>query len=368
MSKKPVRVAVTGAAGQIGYALLFRIASGEMLGKDQPVILSLLEIPDEKAQKALKGVMMELEDCAFPLLAGMEAHSSPETAFKDVDYALLVGARPRGPGMERADLLKENARIFSAQGKAMNEPRQGGGELPAPALSPLYVQIRALLTRSLEEGEWKPGEPIPSEMELAARFKVSQGTVRKAVDEMAADNLLVRRQDKGTFVATHAEERTQFRFLRLVPDDNGTLPLARRFIECRRQRAPLEVTRALSLKSGDTAVQVRRLLLDRGRPVVLDDLWLAGASFKGLSAERLSQYRGPLYGLFEAEFGVRMIRAEEKIRAVAADAAAALLLELPQGAPLLSVERLSYTYGDRPVEWRRGLYSTATHYYRNELG
>jgi malate dehydrogenase len=121
MSKKPVRVAVTGAAGQIGYALLFRIASGEMLGKDQPVILQLLEIPDEKAQKALKGVMMELEDCAFPLLADMEAHSSAETAFKDTDYALLVGARPRGPGMERADLLAANAQIFTAQGKALDK-------------------------------------------------------------------------------------------------------------------------------------------------------------------------------------------------------------------------------------------------------
>ena len=120
MSKKPVRVAVTGAAGQIGYALLVRIASGEMLGKDQPVILQLLEIPDEKAQKALKGVMMELQDCAFPLLVGMEAHSDPMTAFKDTDYALLVGARPRGPGMERADLLAANAQIFTAQGKALN--------------------------------------------------------------------------------------------------------------------------------------------------------------------------------------------------------------------------------------------------------
>ena len=121
MSKKPVRVAVTGAAGQIGYALLFRIASGEMLGKDQPVILQLLEIPDEKAQKALKGVMMELEDCAFPLLAGMQAHSDPRPAFKDTDYALLVGARPRGPGMERKDLLAANAQIFTAQGKALDK-------------------------------------------------------------------------------------------------------------------------------------------------------------------------------------------------------------------------------------------------------
>ena len=120
-NKKPVCVAITGAAGQIGYALLFRIASGEMLGKDQPVILQLLEIPDEKAQKALKGVMMELEDCAFALLAGMQAHSDPLTAFKDTDYALLVGARPRGPGMERADLLAANAQIFTAQGKALDK-------------------------------------------------------------------------------------------------------------------------------------------------------------------------------------------------------------------------------------------------------
>ncbi|MBW0172285.1 MAG: malate dehydrogenase [Hydrogenophaga sp.] len=121
MNKKPVRVAVTGAAGQIGYALLFRIASGEMLGKDQPVILQLLEIPDEKAQKALKGVIMELEDCAFPLLAGVIPTGDPLVAFKDADYALLVGARPRGPGMERADLLAANAQIFTAQGKALDQ-------------------------------------------------------------------------------------------------------------------------------------------------------------------------------------------------------------------------------------------------------
>ena len=120
MSKTPVRVAVTGAAGQIGYALLFRIASGEMLGKDQPVILQLLEIPDEKAQKALKGVMMELDDCAFPLLAGMEAHGDPMTAFKDTDYALLVGSMPRKAGMERSELLSINGKIFIGQGKALN--------------------------------------------------------------------------------------------------------------------------------------------------------------------------------------------------------------------------------------------------------
>ena len=119
--KAPVRVAVTGAAGQIGYSLLFRIASGEMLGKDQPVILQMLELPMEKAQAALKGVMMELEDCAFPLLAGMVGTDDAEVAFKDADIALLVGARPRGPGMERKDLLLENAKIFTAQGAALNK-------------------------------------------------------------------------------------------------------------------------------------------------------------------------------------------------------------------------------------------------------
>ena len=223
------------------------------------------------------------------------------------------------------------------------------------------------MTRGLQAGEWRPGEAIPSEMELAARFKVSQGTVRKAVDELAAENLLVRRQGKGTFVTTHAEEKVQFRFLRLMPDEGEPGGMDRRFIDCRRMRAPSDVARALAMQPGEAAVQVRRLLSFRGAPVVLDDIWLPSALFKGLTAERLSEYRGPMYGLFEAEFGVRMIRAEEKIRAVAATSQAAELLGLPVGAPLLGVERLSLTYGDKPVELRRGLYNTASHHYRNEL-
>jgi GntR family transcriptional regulator len=237
----------------------------------------------------------------------------------------------------------------------------------APSFSPLYQQVKASMTRGLQAGEWRPGEAIPSETELAARFRVSQGTVRKAVDELASENLLVRRQGKGTFVATHAEEKVQFRFLRLIPDDGDAGRMERRFIDCRRMRAPSEVARALRLQSGESVVQVRRLLSFRGAPVVLDDIWLPGALFKGLTAERLGEYRGPMYGLFESEFGVRMIRAEEKIRAVAADAGAADLLGLPAGAPLLAVERLSFTYGDKPVELRRGLYNTAAHHYRNEL-
>jgi GntR family transcriptional regulator len=238
---------------------------------------------------------------------------------------------------------------------------------PGPAFSPLYRQIKALLVQSLQGGEWKPGEAIPSEMELAVRFRVSQGTVRKAIDELATDNLLVRRQGKGTYVATHAEEQIQYRFLRLAPDDGPVTGMARHFLDCRRMRAPADVARALGLKPGDAALMVRRTLWRQGEPVVLDEIWLPVALFKGLTAERLAQYAGPMYGLFETEFGVRMIRAEEKIRAVAADSATAELLRVAPGTPLLSVERLSHTYGDKPVELRRGLYNTRAHFYRNEL-
>ena len=178
--KQPVRVAVTGAAGQIGYSLLFRIASGEMLGKDQPVILQLLEIPDEKAQKALRGVMMELDDCAFPLLAGMVPASDPKVGFKDVDFALLVGARPRGPGMERKDLLEANGKIFAPQGKALNEVASRNVKVlvvgnpantncliamkNAPALKP--TQFTAMMrldhNRALTQIAQKIGKPVAS--------------------------------------------------------------------------------------------------------------------------------------------------------------------------------------------------------------
>jgi GntR family transcriptional regulator len=240
-----------------------------------------------------------------------------------------------------------------------------------PSFSPLYLQIKDLLTRSLQSGEWKPGEAIPSEIELAQRFRVSQGTVRKAVDELAAENLVVRRQGKGTFVATHAEASTQYRFLRLVPDEGESQPLQRRLLECRRMRASADVARSLGLKAGDGVIWVRRMLLAQREsvlsPVVLDDLFLHGGLFKGLNAERMASHKGPMYRLFELEFGVHMARAEERLRAVAADAAQATLLELPVGAPLLSVDRLSYTYGDKAVELRRGLYRTEHHHYRNEL-
>ncbi len=237
----------------------------------------------------------------------------------------------------------------------------------APSFSPLYQQIKALLVQGLQRGEWQAGDAIPSEMELAARFKVSQGTVRKAIDEMASEKLLVRRQGKGTYVATHAEEQTQYRFLRLAPDAGGAASLKRRMLECRRMRSTPEVAATLGLKAGEPVVEIRRLLLEGAAPTVLDDLWLPGGLFKGLTAERMQAWRGPLYRLFEVEFSVRMIRAEERIKAVAADAESAALLGVALGEPLLSVERRSFTYGDKPVELRRGLYRTRDHHYRNEL-
>ncbi len=237
----------------------------------------------------------------------------------------------------------------------------------APTFSPLYQQIKALITQGLQSGEWKPGELIPSEIELAARFKVSQGTVRKAIDELSAENLVVRRQGKGTFVATHHEARAQFRFLRLAPDQGVPHYPENRIIEVKRMRAPAEVARALDMKSGDSVVYIRRVQSFDGVPTILEELWLPGQIFKGLTAERLNEYKGTMYALFEAEFGTHMIRAAEQIRAVCADQQAAELLLVEQGVPLLGVERVSYTYGDKPVELRRGLYLTTQHHYRNEL-
>ena len=178
MAKSPLRVAVTGAAGQIGYSLLYRIASGEMLGRDQPVVLQMLEIPDEKAQNPLKGVMMELEDCAFPLLAGMTAASDAKVAFKDIDVALLVGARPRTKGMERKDLLEANGAIFTVQGKALNEAARRTVKVlvvgnpantnayiamkSAPDLPPesFTAMLRLDHNRSLSQLAQKTGKPV----------------------------------------------------------------------------------------------------------------------------------------------------------------------------------------------------------------
>jgi GntR family transcriptional regulator len=252
----------------------------------------------------------------------------------------------------------------AAPAPASNAAAAPGG---SPTFSPLYQQIKALITQSLQSGEWKPGEMIPSEVELAGRFKVSQGTVRKAIDELAAENLVMRRQGKGTFVSTHHEARAHFRFLRLMPDEGVPHYPENKFIEVKRVRAPADVARLLDLRSGDAVIFIKRVQSFDGVPTIVEELWLPGQIFKGLTAERLVEYKGPMYGLFESEFGTRMIRAAEQIRAVCAGEGPAALLQIEPGTPLLSSERVSFTYGDKAVELRRGLYLTAHHHYKNDL-
>lgn len=239
-----------------------------------------------------------------------------------------------------------------------------------PAFSPLYRQIKTLLVQGLERGDWKPGEPIPSEIELAQRYRVSQGTVRKAIDELAAENLLVRRQGRGTFVATHTEQHVQYRFLRLLPDagsldDEG--PAQRRVLQCERVRASADVAQSLRLRSGENVMYVRRLLLFSGVASILEDLWLPAHAFRRLDADQLTRYRGPSYALFEEQFGIRMVRAEEKIKAVLPSPEQAEVLGLAPSTPLLQVERVAYTYSDQPMELRRGLYRTESRHYQNTL-
>ncbi|MBK9605389.1 MAG: GntR family transcriptional regulator [Betaproteobacteria bacterium] len=240
---------------------------------------------------------------------------------------------------------------------------------PGPSFQPLYLQIKDLLTQSLDAGEWKPGESIPSEIVLAARYKVSQGTVRNAIAVLAAENIVVRRQGKGTFVATHTEEQSSlFRFLRIRRADGVDEYPHSRLLDLRRGKATAEVARMLLLRPGEAVIVLRRVLEYSGEPVVLDEITLPAALFRGLTRARYDAYRGSTYSFFETQFGVRMVRADERIKAIAADATSGEILDVPAGTPLLAVERVAYTYGDRPVEWRRGLCTTRKHYYLNQLG
>lgn len=236
-----------------------------------------------------------------------------------------------------------------------------------PSFRPLYEQIKVLLTQSLIAGEWHPGEAIPSEQELAQRFKVSQGTVRKAIDELAAENILIRRQGKGTFVATHNEENIKLRFLRLTAADGKKELLENRLVDFSRGKAQGEVARVLGLKSGTAVIEVKRLLSFAGRALVLDHIVIPAAPFKGLTGAKIQENNGSMYSMYETQFRIRMVRAEERLKAVAADAETASLLELAPATPLLRVERVAYTYGDKPMEWRLGLCLTDDHHYRSEL-
>lgn len=241
----------------------------------------------------------------------------------------------------------------------------------APSFQPLYEQIKSLITRSLVAGEWKPGEAIPSEFELAGRYGVSQGTVRKAIDALAAEFIVIRRQGKGTFVATHTAPNHQYRFLRVraddVAQDSAKHHPRTTFLGLSKLKADARTAAKLGIRLHQAVVVVSRVLVFDGRPLVLDEISLAQAAFPGLTMGRLEASQGSIYSFLETAYGMRMVRAEERIKAVPASRQAARYLNVATGTPLLSVDRVAYTYGDKPVEWRRGLCLTEGYSYVNAL-
>ena len=235
------------------------------------------------------------------------------------------------------------------------------------SFSPLYQQIKELILGSLQAGEWQPGQAIPSEMDLAERYKVSQGTVRKAIDELASENLVVRHQGKGTFVASHREEAVQYRFLRLVPDSGKELILKSKFLSCETAQANELLAKQFNIKNKDPLILIKRVQSFYGKPVVYELIYLLATRFQGITLERLTSWSGPLYGFYETEFATHMVRAEEHIKALGADCLVAEHLSINEAAPVLQVERRTFTYGNKPVEVRLAHYETEDLHYANDL-
>lgn len=208
---------------------------------------------------------------------------------------------------------------------------------------------------------------IPSEIELAHIYDVSQGTVRKAIDELTAESILIRRQGKGTFVATHNEENVQLRFLRLTSSMGIKEKLDNQLVSFSKEKASNQLAKTLNINSAATVISLKRVLTFNDKPLILDVIKIPAASFRGLTAERVVEKKGSMYRMYETDFGIRMLHADEKIKAVSANYEAASLLGVKEHSPLLSVERVSFTYDDQPIEWRLGLCITDNHYYRAEL-
>jgi GntR family transcriptional regulator len=235
-----------------------------------------------------------------------------------------------------------------------------------PAFQPLYRQIQALITQSLMSGEWRPGQPIPSEIELATRFSVSQGTVRKAVCELAEERVLVRQQGRGTFVASHAAERSQVPFLRVTPDAGELTELTAELLDLKRIRDAASA-RLLGLNAGSSVFLLTRILKLNGVPACYEEVRLPASRFKGLTAAVVRQYECMLYSMYETRFGMRVLHAQEIIKAVAAPREVASLLGAPPGLPMMQIERLAFSYRHEPAELRRCLCDTRQHHYRNSI-
>jgi GntR family transcriptional regulator len=232
---------------------------------------------------------------------------------------------------------------------------------------PLYIQVKQKITQELMSGNWRAGDLIPSEIELALSYQVSQGTVRKAIDELSIEKILIRRQGKGTYVTTHDEEQIQLRFLRLTSSKGNKEKLESQLLSFEKMRVNSYVANRLRLRPGSSVFKIKRVLTFAKKPLILDEIYVSTIPFKGLNAEMINQKKGSLYRLYESNYGIQMLNADEKIKAVSAEAEVSKLLNIKKGHPILGIERVSYTYGNKPIEWRLGLCLTDEYHYQTEL-
>jgi GntR family transcriptional regulator len=240
---------------------------------------------------------------------------------------------------------------------------------PGVALAtPLYRELERQMRGALARGEWKPGEAIPPERELAKRFAVSIGTVRKAIDELVALNMLIRQQGRGTFVASHTRDRLLFYFFHVVPERGGKQYPDVRLVSFARGKAQRSEAEALRIAPSDPVFRIRNLLHLSGRPVIVDDLTLPAARFRGLTGRRFARRPSTIYNLYQDAFGLSVVRTRERLRATLADVETASLLRVSKGSPLLAIRRLALSYDDDPIELRTSLVDTAEHEYWSEIG
>ena len=233
---------------------------------------------------------------------------------------------------------------------------------------PLYKEMKRRLTDALTQGEWKPGEAIPAERRLSERFRISVGTVRRAIDELVAENILIRQQGRGTFVARHTREREVFYFFHLVPERGPKAYPDVRLQSFARAKADRATAEALAIDPGDAVFRFRNVLHLDGVPVICDDIALPATRFAGLTERRLRERRSTIYNLYQEAFGVSVVRTRERLRATRSATATAKLLGVPLGAPLLQIRRVALTYRDVAIEYRVSLVNTARHEYWSEIG
>ena len=236
-----------------------------------------------------------------------------------------------------------------------------------PTAQPLYKEVKLRITRALMAGEWPPGQAIPSESRLAMRFQVSLGTVRKAIDELVLEKIVVRQQGRGTFVATHTPDRTLFYFFHIVGKDGRRETPETRMLSFERARADAQQAAQLALGRGERVYRIRNLLHLSGRPILIDDIVIGARCFPDLDERTFADRDGTIYGLYQQRYGINVIRIAERLGATLADQTAGALLHLPPATPLLRIDRVAYTYDERPVELRVSLVNTAEHDYLSDL-